>query len=151
LVEVTSAAVVWFWLAASGLATPAEVRGLLDRVGDADLLLANDPRTANPVRVLMATRVAARPEVVQQVLGSPASYGKAMPSFRRVEVTSRREHGPGRTDLEVAWELEIPLWNLHGKLWLRPRADGVDLELAEGDFAPGLFHLTSLAEQGAKP
>jgi hypothetical protein len=70
-----------------------------------------------------------------------------MPSFRRVDVVSRRERGPGVVDLEIAWELEVPLWNLKGKLWLRPRPDGVDLELAQGDFAPGLFHITARDEK----
>jgi hypothetical protein len=144
---VASAVFALWTFAAAGLAAPSEVRTLLGQLGDADLVLTNDPRTARPVRVLLATRVAAAAEKVRQVLVSPASYGKAMPSFRRVEVVSRREHA-GRTDLEVAWELEVPLWNLQGKLWLRPRADGVDVELAQGDFAPGLFHLAVQAEPG---
>lgn len=137
--------------AATGLAAPGEVSALLGRLGDADLLLAHDPRTARPLRVLLATRVAARAELVRQVLLAPASYGKAMPSFRRVEVVSRRAQEGGRTDLQVAWELEVPLWNLEGKLWLRPRPHGVDIELMAGDFAPGLFHLTVHADQGPKP
>ena len=44
--------------------------------------------------------------------------------------------GPGRW---LAWELEIPLWNLEGHLWLWPRADGATLELTSGDLAPGRF------------
>jgi hypothetical protein len=147
----TASAIVWCTVAAAGLATPAEVASLLGQLGDADLVLTHDPRTARPVRVLLATRVAARAERVRQVLLAPASYGTAMPSFRRVEVVSQRKHERGRIDREVAWELEVPLWNLQGKLWLRPRSDGVDLELAEGDFAPGLFHLTAHADAGGKP
>jgi hypothetical protein len=134
------------WLA-SGLATPGEVSTLLGRLGDADLVLMRDPRAARPVRVLLATRVAARAERVRQVLAVPASYRTAMPSFRRVEEVRRVEQGRGRVDREVAWELEVPLWNLAGKLWLRPRTDGVDVELAEGDFAPGLFHVTVHADR----
>jgi len=129
------------WLA-SGLAAPADVGGLLDRLGGADLVLTNDPIAAHPVRVLVATRVAAKAEKILQVVATPASYKKAIPSFRRVDVVSRRVQAPGKVDLEVAWELDVPLWNLEGKLWLRPRADGADLELAEGDFAPGLFHVS---------
>jgi hypothetical protein len=132
--------VLGMWLA-SGLAAPAAVSRLLDRLDGADLVLTNDPIAARPVRVLLATRVAARTEKIRQVVVKPDSYKKAMPAFRRVDVVSRRVKAPGKVDLEVAWELDVPLWNLEGKLWLRPRADGVDLELAEGDFAPGLFHV----------
>ena len=144
-------AFAWCMLAATGLAAPVEVNALLARLGDADLLLAHDPRTARPVRVLLATRVAAPAEQVRQMLLTPASYGKAMPSFERVEVVSRRMHERARTDLQVAWELEVPLWNLEGKLWLQPRNDGVDLQLAEGDFAPGLFHVTARADKESGP
>jgi hypothetical protein len=146
-----ASAFAWCAFAAAALATPADVGTLLGRLGDADLVLSHDPRTAHPVRVLLATKVAARAEQVRQVLLAPASYGKAMPSFRRVEVVSRQKHERGQTDLQVAWELEVPLWNLEGKLWLRPRSDGVDLQLAEGDFAPGLFHLTVSDDKGPKP
>jgi len=140
------------WLATtSTLAAPAEVSALLHRIGDADLVLLNDPRTARPVRVLMATRVSAPPEQVRQVILSPSSYRKAMPAFRRVDVVSRRQRAPGVTDVEVAWELDVPLWNLEGKLWLRPRTGGVDVELGEGDLAPGLFHLTTIGQESRAP
>jgi hypothetical protein len=141
---VSAPATILMWLVmASGLATPGEVNAILDRLGDADLVLMNDPRASRPVRVLAATRVSAPAEKVRQALQLPASYGKAMPAFQRVEVISRREREPGVVDVEVAWELEVPLWNLKGKLWLRPQTDGADLELEEGDLAPGLFHLTA--------
>src|SRR5204862_4530273 len=60
-----------------------------------------------------------------------------VPSCRRAEILSGR---PGEA-LQVAWELEVPLWNLEGKLWLRAVADGADIQLAEGDLAPGSFQL----------
>ena len=44
----------------------------------------------------------------------------------------------------------MPLWNLEGKLWLRPTADGVELELAEGDLSPGLFQLRARPEVTAR-
>jgi hypothetical protein len=47
----------------------------------------------------------------------------------------------------VAWELEVPLWNLEGKLWLVPTKNGVDLRLLEGDLAPGRFELRALADR----
>ena len=136
------------WLAgAANQASAEDVSATLHRLGDADLVLVNDPVGARPVRVLLATRVSAPVEKVRMVIADPGAYGKAMPAFRRVEVVSRHEREPGVTDLEVAWELEVPLRNLSGKLWLRPRANGVDLQLMEGDFAPGLFHLSANKER----
>jgi hypothetical protein len=107
----------------------------------------NDPAGARPVRVLLATRVSAPVEKVRQVIGDPAAFGKAMPSFRRVDVVSRRQRAPDETEFEVAWELEVPLRNLEGKLRLRVQESGVDLTLVEGDFAPGLFHLSARKEK----
>jgi len=141
-------ATLLLWLAGtSNLASPEDVSAALRRLGDADLVLLNDPSGARPARVLLATRVAAPLEDVWQVIADPAAYGKAMPAFRRVEVLSKHEREPGLVDLEVAWELEVPLRNLRGKLWLRPQSTGVDLELAEGDFSPGLFHLGARREK----
>jgi hypothetical protein len=120
-------------VAAAGAATwPSSdaIGAALDAIGDADLVLWDG------TRVLAATRVAAEPERVRAALRDPASYRRAVPSFRRADVVDSR--GAERL---VAWELEIPLWNLEGKLWLRPRDDGVDLILVEGDLAPGQFHL----------
>jgi hypothetical protein len=136
------------WLSgAANLASAEDVSATLRRLGDADLVIVNDPAGARPARVLLATRVSAPVEKVRQVIADPGAFGKAMPSFRRVEVVSRHEREPGVTDLEVAWELEVPLRNLSGKLWLRPQENGVDLALAEGDFAPGLFHLSAGKEK----
>jgi hypothetical protein len=137
--------VLWLWLAGGlGLGSPDDVSATLDRLGDVDLVLMNDPAGARPVRVLLATRVSAPVGRLRQVLTDSASYRKAMPAFRRTEIVSRRTRGAGITDLEIAWELEVPAWNLTGKLWLRPRPQGVDLEFSEGDFAPGLFHLKAI-------
>lgn len=137
------------WLAgAANLASAEEVSATLHRLGDADLVLISDPAGDRPVRVVLATRVASPVDKVRQVIADPSAYGKAMPSFRRVEVVSKHAREPGVTDVEVAWELEVPLRNLSGKLWLRSRDDGVDLQLVEGDFAPGLFHLSA---RKAKP
>ena len=138
------------WLvSAANLATPDDLAAALRGLGDADLVLMGDPAGASPVRVLLASRVSAPVEKVRQVIADPTVYRKAMPEFRRVEVVSRREREPGVVDLEVAWELEVPLRNLAGKLRLRSRPSGVDLALSEGDFAPGIFHLSARGEQGA--
>jgi hypothetical protein len=144
---------LFLWLAGTAdLASAEDVSAALRRLGDADLVLLNDPAGARPARVLLATRVSAPVENVRQVIVDPAAYGKAMPAFRRVEVLSQHQREPGAVDLEVAWELDVPLRNLKGRLWLRPQPTGVDLQLAEGDFSPGLFHLGVRKEQaGGKP
>jgi hypothetical protein len=146
--DVVAGVTFLLWLAAApNLASAEDVSAALHQLGDADLVLLNDPAGARPVRVLLATRVAASAEDVCTVMTDPSAYGKAMPSFRRVDVVAKHEREPGIADLEVAWELEVPLRNLSGKLWLRPQENGVDLQLAEGDFAPGLFHLSARKER----
>jgi hypothetical protein len=141
----------WLWMAASpGLASPDEIAATLEQLPNADLVLMNDPAAARPVRVLLATRVSAPLEKLRQVLADVGSYRKAMPSFRRTDVLSTIR-AAGATEVEVAWELEVPIWNLTGKLWLYPRAQGVDLELREGDFSPGLFHLKALPTRTGVP
>jgi len=133
----TALALLCLWSAAgSTLASADQVAAALDGAGNADLVLMTNPAGARPVRVLVATKVAAPAERLRQLLSDPTSYRKAMPSYRRTDVVSH--HG---SDVEIAWEVEVPTWNLSGKLWMRPQPTGVDLELDEGDFAPGLFHL----------
>lgn len=146
----TAGLFLYLWLAGSmGLAAPDEISATLDRLGDADLVWMNDPAGARPVRVLLATKVEASVERLRQVVSDLGSYRKAMPCFRRTEMVSRRSRAPASTDVQVAWELEIPGSNLTGRLWLRPEAHGVDLELAEGDFSPGIFHLRALPAHSA--
>ncbi len=148
---VAGAAFLLCLTSAASLASAEDVSAALHRLGDADLVLMNAPAGARPVHVLLATRVSAPVDKVRQIVADPGAYAKAMPSFRRVEVVSRRERKPGVTDLEVAWELEVPISNLKGKLWLQPGPGGVDLTLVEGDFSPGLFHLgVRKARSGAK-
>jgi hypothetical protein len=145
---VVTGATFLLWLAAAtNLASAEEVSAALHRLGDADLVIVNDPAGARPVRVLLATRVSAPVDKVRQVIADPSAFGKAMPSFRRVEVVSRRQRAPDETEVEVAWELEVPLRNLEGKLRLRVQEGGVDLSLVEGDFAPGIFHLSARREK----
>jgi hypothetical protein len=149
---VTAPVVLWLWLAGSvGLASGDDLSAALDRLGGADLVLMNDPRGPRPVRVLVATKVAAPADKLRQVLADSASYRKAMPAFRRTDIVSRRLGPSDGTDLEMSWELEVPAWNLSGKLWLRPEPQGVALELTEGDLAPGLFHLKAIPARPSPP
>jgi hypothetical protein len=108
----------------------------LAAVPGADLIFFDEPHPGQPSRVLCATRTKASPEHLQAVLLDPGAYRRAVPSFRRAEVLARQD-----SSVQVAWELEVPLWNLKGKLWLRPAPGGVDLQLVEGDLSPGLFQL----------
>lgn len=137
-------------LAGMSLASPDEVASMLDQLGGADLVLVNDPAGARPYRVLLATHVAAPVDKLQSILANPAAYRQAMPAFQRTDVVASKARKGDVTDKQIAWELEVPLWNLSGKLWLFPRADGVDLELSEGDFAPGVFHLAARRPRATK-
>lgn len=133
-------------LLAVGLANPAELSAALDGLGGGDLVMMTDPAGVRPVRVLLATKVSAPVDRLLKVVLDVDSYRKAMPSFRRTDVLAKRPRGATGTDLQVTWELEIPGSNLAGKLWLRPQAGGVDLELADGDFSPGIFHVRASPE-----
>jgi hypothetical protein len=143
------AALVLGLLTAFGLADTGSVPVMLDRLGPADLLVVRDPMGSRPVRVLLATRIAVAPDRARKVLIDPASYRKAMPSFRRVEVKTEHQREPGVTDLDIAWELDVPVSNLKGRLWLMPQDHGVDIELSDGDFAPGFFKITVTKDPAA--
>ena len=138
------------WLAATtSLASAEDVSAALRQLGDADLVLLNDPAGTRPARVLLATRIEAPVEKVRQIIADPAAFGKAMPSFRRVEVVSNA-NAPRREQLEVDLGVGGTLRNLKGKLWLRVQDTGVDLTLVEGDFSPGLFHLAAQKEKNGR-
>jgi len=77
-------------------------------------------------------------------LAAPTAYREAVPALVRADVVDRRRAPGGAAADEqlLEWELEIPLFNLKGKAWIAPRADGVDLTLVEGDLAPGKLAFT---------
>jgi hypothetical protein len=129
-------------------ASPNELTAALDVLGDADLVVLADPNR-RPTRLLLATRVAAPVSHVRAVLVDLAAYRSALPSLRRLEFeeADKRRAGSGRPpEGMVAWELEVPLWNLDGKLWLQPTPTGADLIVMEGDFSPGLVRLSATPE-----
>lgn len=88
--------------------------------------------------VWLATTVPDAPKDVPTRLANTASYTSAVPSFKRAD-TLRALTRKGVVEREVDWELEIPLWNLQGKLWLKSFVGAVQLRLTEGAFAPGEF------------
>ena len=107
---------------------------------DTDVVLFPAARRPAPRPVVtVATRVHGSPSAVGAVLLDPARYRAALPSLIRADVVSRRPASTAAAppDRLLAWELEIPLFNLKGKAWLIRQGDAVELALGEGAFAPG--------------
>jgi hypothetical protein len=123
--------------------------GALGGLPAGDLVRFAAHRVGQPVQLELAARVRAPMGRVVALLADPEAYRRAVPSFVRADLV-RSEPGDrgGPPARLVAWELEIPLWNLTGTLWLRPRADGAALELAGGDLAPGRFQLSVAPAEG---
>ena len=105
--------------------------------GVTDLVVIAQPSTPDAPRAWGATRVAASPPAIKDVLLDPAHYRAMIPSL----IKSERERSNG-SDPTVDWELEVPLFNLSGRMALHNRPDGVTIELFEGDFAPGRLSFT---------
>ena len=89
-------------------------------------------------QVWLATTVSQAHQDVQTRLANPASYTSAVPSFKRTN-TLQTLTRDGVLERQVDWELEIPLWNLQGQLWLKSFVGAVQLRLTKGAFAPGEF------------
>ena len=105
--------------------------------GATDLVVIAQPSAPDAPRAWSATRVAASPAAIKDVLLDPAHYGALIPSL----VESQLERSNGGAPI-VDWELEVPLFNLSGRMALHNRPDGVTIELFEGDFAPGRLAFT---------
>lgn len=124
--------------------SPDELSAALDAVGGADLVVLAEP-TRQPSRFHMATRVAAPVARVRTMLTDLTAYRAALPSLRHLAYEG---HGqPSRAgQAVVAWELEVPLWNLEGKLGLQPTSTGADIEMKQGDLSPGTVRFSALPE-----
>jgi hypothetical protein len=74
------------------------------------------------------------------VLLDPAHYRAMIPALIRSEVEGP---APAPGARRIAWEMEVPLFNLSGHLVLRPIAGGVEMSLVDGDL-PGrvTFHVS---------
>ena len=105
--------------------------------GATDLLVIAQPSAPDAPRTWSATHVAASPATIKDVLLDPAHYRALIPAL----VKSQLERANGGAPI-VDWELEIPLFNLSGRMALHNRPDGVTIELFEGDFAPGRLSFT---------
>jgi hypothetical protein len=121
---------------------------LLGAVGG-DLVVFEPMRPQRPTPITMGTRVAAEAARLLAVLQDPRAYQRAIPAFSEAEIVQEAKREPSRVgpaDRLIAWELEIPLWNLKGRLWLRPQERGVRLDLVAGDLLPGSFTLQALPD-----
>jgi hypothetical protein len=105
--------------------------------GSTDLVVIAQPSAPDAPRAWGATRVAASPAAIKDILLDPAHYRALIPAL----IKSQLEPSNGGAPV-VDWELEIPLFNLSGRMALRNRPDGVTMELIEGDFAPGRLSFT---------
>jgi hypothetical protein len=109
----------------------------------ADVVSIDLPAPAGAPHVRAATTVRAAPATIVGVLADPARFASMLPSLVRSQVVGQR--GDARV---VAWELEVPLFNLSGTLELRARPDGVELTLLDGDFSPGRVAFATAARAG---
>ena len=141
-------------VARAALADPATALVQLLRDGqgvNGDLVMFDSPRRGQPSRLVLAARVNAPVARVRAMLNDPEAYRRAIPAFVRAQTLRSETLAPGRPPARLlAWELEIPLWNLEGQLWLRPGPEGVALDLVDGDLAPGRFTLRALPDGGAE-
>jgi hypothetical protein len=131
-----------------GLASLLVLAQLLRGSIAGDQELVRFERNAAGTALSLLTVVPTPPERLIGLLADPATYRRAVPAFVRADVLEEKlEEKPGRASDRarlarlLGWELEVPLWNLKGRLWLRPQPAGVDLELVEGDLAPGKIEL----------
>jgi hypothetical protein len=109
--------------------------------GSTDLVVIAQPSAPDAPRAWGATRVAASAAAIKDVLLDPAHYRALIPALIKSEL--QRSNGGAPI---VDWELEIPLFNLAGRMALHNRPDGVTIELFEGDFAPGRLSFTVVPE-----
>ncbi len=130
----------------------AVIRAALAALGGADLVVVDDPMPGRPPAALVATRAPVSRAALAATLADPRAYRDAIPSLVRAEVVGRRRASPTAPDDQLLeWELEIPLFNLHGKAWVIPRPEGVDLVLVEGDLAPGRLAFTWIDAPATPP
>lgn len=137
---VTAIACVGGWLAgAGGIAaasptlTPEQLAALVADRADVVVFPPEVMPAAKPI-VQVATKVVASETVLNGVLTNPSAYRAALPALVRAAVI---DGGGGNERRRLAWELEVPLFNLKGTALLAVGSAGVELRLLDGDFAPG--------------
>jgi hypothetical protein len=103
------------------------------------------------------------PEQVMAVLLDPRALRAALPSLIRAEVVASstapapaKSPSPSPGSVEsvelrlLAWELEIPFFNLSGRAWIARRGDAVDFQLVDGAFSPGWIRFRATADPGTQ-
>jgi hypothetical protein len=144
----------WLWAVALAAAAPQArasdaapigiaLGAALPADGRSDLLLIEQPSGGSAPRVVGATRSAAVPATIRAVLHDPARYRALIPALEGAAVVDRGAPTPF-----VDWELDVPLFNLSGRLALRDRPDGVTFELVDGDLAPGRILFSIVQDPG---
>jgi len=106
--------------------------------GTTDVVLVDWPATPRTPHVRAATISNATPAAIKNVLLDAANYKRIVPSLIRADV-SRTPEGLS----SVEWEVEVPLFNLEGKLVIHERPDGAQVDLVDGDFSPGSLTFTA--------
>ena len=117
---------------------PALLTAALPADGTADVVLIDWPATPGTPHVRAVTATAATPAAIKNVLMDAGNYRKIVPALLRADV-SRTPAGLQ----SVAWEVEVPLFNLTGTLVIHERPDGAEVDLIEGDFSPGKLIFTA--------
>jgi hypothetical protein len=107
--------------------------------GTTDVVLVDWPSTSGTPHVRAATIVGAAPAAIKGVLLDVANYRKIVPSLIRADVSRSPAGLPS-----VAWEVEVPLFNLEGTLVIHERPTGAEIELVDGDFSPGKLTFTAM-------
>ena len=120
-------------------ATAAALVAALPADGLTDIVLVDQPSRPDAPRVRAVTHVAATPAGIKAVLLDPTHYRALIPSL----IESNAE---GNAPVVVRWELEVPIFNLSGRLAVRDQPNGVTFELFDGDFAPGRLVFTALPD-----
>jgi hypothetical protein len=100
--------------------------------GRSDLLLIERTSGQAAPRVFGATRTTAGPAAIKAALLDPAHYRALIPALAGAAVV-----GPGQRAPRIEWDLDVPLFDLSGRIAPHDRADGVTLELVDGDLSPG--------------
>jgi hypothetical protein len=113
-------------------APDANLTAALDAAAGADVVVFDLPAVPGAPRIHAVTLVRAPAATIKAVLLDPTRYQALLPALVGSDEIART--GDVR---RLAWELEVPLFNLSGALALRPLPDGVEMLLTDGDLAPG--------------
>src|SRR4051794_40649625 len=125
---------------------PALLTAALPPDGTADVVLVDWPAAPGTPHVRAVTVVGAAPAAIRSVLLDTANYRRIVPALVRADAFRTPAGLPA-----VAWEVEVPLFNLAGTLVIHERPDGAEIDLIDGDFSPGklIFTATPRAAGGS--